>query len=120
DASNLFGVATNSKWKPLWSAGLKWDVAEEPFFNAGALSSLSVRATYGYSGNVNNTVPAVVTIEYAPFLSNLARANYAFLRNAPNAELRWENVGQLNLGIDLATRNRRLSATFEYYRKRGN
>ncbi|SKB62796.1 TonB-linked outer membrane protein, SusC/RagA family [Parapedobacter luteus] len=120
DASNLFGVATNNKWKPLWSAGLKWDVAKEPFFDVSALSSLSLRATYGYSGNVNNTVPAVVTIEYAPFLSNLARTNYAFLRNAPNAELRWENVSQLNLGIDLTTRNSRLSATLEYYRKKGN
>src|SRR5690606_17531757 len=26
DASNLFGVATNNKWKPLWSAGLRWDL----------------------------------------------------------------------------------------------
>ena len=26
DGANVFGVATNNKWKPLWSAGASWDI----------------------------------------------------------------------------------------------
>src|SRR5690606_20398362 len=32
DASNLFGVATNQKWNPLWSVGGLWHLSKEDFF----------------------------------------------------------------------------------------
>lgn len=117
DASNLFGVATNNKWKPLWSVGGKWDIGKENFYNVDFIPALSLRATYGYSGNVNNSVPAVVTISYQSSLSPLGREQYALLQNAPNAELRWESVGQFNLASDFELINRRLSGTIEYYIK---
>src|SRR5690606_12933004 len=33
DATNLFGVETNNKWKPLWSLGGAWEFSKEPFYN---------------------------------------------------------------------------------------
>lgn len=120
DASNLFGVNTNNKWKPLWSIGGKWDVSKESFYRSGIVPSLSIRTTYGYSGNVNNSIPAVVTINYLPSLSPLGRNVYANLRDAPNSNLRWENVGQLNLAVDFGLKNGILSGYLEYYDKSAN
>ena len=28
DGTNLFGVNTNNRWKPLWSTGAKWDISK--------------------------------------------------------------------------------------------
>lgn len=116
DASNLFGVATNDKWKPLWSAGYKWSLSEESFYRWRWIPRLSLRATYGHSGNVNNTIAAVTTIDYRG-LSQLGRYQYAFIVNPPNADLRWENVATTNFAVDFALRNSRVSGSVEYFSK---
>lgn len=117
DASNLFGVATNNRWKPLWSAGAAYTVSNEPWFNEQVLSYLKLRATYGYSGNVNNSAAAAATIQYESRASSLGRFRYATLNNPPNPELRWEQVATLNLGADFALRSARISGSVEYYIK---
>src|SRR3546814_16612416 len=63
DASNLFGVATNNKWSPFWSAGLAWNIADEPFYHLPAVQHLKLRTTYGNAGNTDNERPAVTTID---------------------------------------------------------
>lgn len=118
DASNLFGVNTNNRWKPLWSIGGKWIVNQENFFHVPWMNQLVLRTSYGHSGNVNNAVPAVVTIDYNSFLSALGRLPYANLRNAPNPDLRWEDVAQWNIGLDAAFLKNRISLTIDYYNKK--
>lgn len=118
DASNLFGTSTNNKWKPLWSAGGKWKVSEEAFYHWQALPELSVRGTYGHSGNVNNSTAALSTISYSSSPSPLGRLPYALIQNPPNPDLRWEDVGQFNLGLDFSTKGRIFSGSFEYYEKK--
>lgn len=117
DASNLFGVKTNNKWKPLWSAGLSWTISEEDFYGISWLPYLRARATYGYSGNVNNSIPAVTTIKYASSPSDISRLQYATVVNAPNPGLRWEQIATTNIALDFASKSRRLSGSFEFYRK---
>lgn len=116
DASNLFGVATNNKWKPLWSAGYKWNVSNASFYGWQWLPRLAVRATYGQSGNVNNTVAAVTTIDYRG-LTPLGQNLHAFIMNPPNADLRWENVATTNLAVDFGLVNNRISGSVEYFSK---
>ncbi|WP_257667273.1 SusC/RagA family TonB-linked outer membrane protein [Parapedobacter tibetensis] len=116
DASNLFGVATNDKWKPLWSAGYKWKLSDAPFYGWQWLPELSMRATYGHSGNVNNTIAAVTTIDYRG-LSPLGRNQYAFIVNPPNADLRWENVATTNLGLDFGLQGNGITGSIEYFSK---
>ncbi|MGM1430132.1 SusC/RagA family TonB-linked outer membrane protein [Sphingobacterium lactis] len=117
DASNLFGVRTNNKWKPLWSAGMKWALDKEEFVKSPWLDLLVLRASYGHSGNVNNSIPAVVTMSYDNSLSYFARLPYGFLENAPNADLRWEDVSQFNVGVDGSIFSNRFTFTLEYYKK---
>ncbi|MDB5199227.1 MAG: SusC/RagA family TonB-linked outer membrane protein [Chitinophagaceae bacterium] len=119
DASNIFGVETNRKWVPLWSTGASWLLSDESFYHLGSLPYLKLRATYGYSGNVNNTIPALTTIQYntpnsANSITGLPLAN---ITNFPNPDLRWEKIGMFNLGIDFSTKGNRIAGSFEYYSK---
>ncbi|WP_346238496.1 SusC/RagA family TonB-linked outer membrane protein [Niabella insulamsoli] len=119
DASNILGVATNNKWKPLWSSGFSWNISNESFYNISWLPTLKYRLTYGYSGNVNNAIPAVTTLEFTQInrhrLSNLP---YAAIDNVSNSNLRWEQIGMFNTGFDFATTDQRLSGSLEYYIKK--
>ncbi|WP_316778743.1 SusC/RagA family TonB-linked outer membrane protein [Pedobacter antarcticus] len=119
DGSNYFGVSSNQKKVPLWSAGLKWDITAEKFFSPGLLSSLQLRATYGYNGNLNKSVTGITTFRYN---TNAAHTNlpYATISNLGNPELRWEKNAILNLGIDFNTSGNRLSGSVEYFFKNGS
>lgn len=115
DASNLFGVKTNQKGVPLWSAGLSWDISQEDFFTSQWINTLKPKFTFGYSGNVNTVVSAVPVITYSTdFITGLPRAA---LNNIGNPGLRWEKVRTTNLGLDFRIFEGRIGGSIEYYRK---
>ncbi|MCW3075119.1 MAG: TonB-dependent receptor [Flaviaesturariibacter sp.] len=115
DASNIFGVTTNNRWVPLWSAGLAWNLAAEPFYSSSWLPVLKLRTTWGYSGNVS-PVSALPTIRYSTpnTVTNLV---YARAENQPNPSLRWEKVGMFNAGLDFALPANRLVGSIEWWQK---
>ena len=117
DASNLFGVHANQKAVPLWSAGFSWQLHQERFYHSKALPFLKLRFTYGYNGNVDNTLAALNTITYynrAP----ITGLPYSFLTTPPNPELQWEKTAIFNTGLDFASRNHRFTGSIDYYRKK--
>jgi len=118
DASNLFGVKTNQKAVPLWSAGFSWQLNQENFYHSKALPVLKLRLTYGYNGNVDNTLSALTTIKYAS-RAPVTSLNYANTNNPPNPELQWEKTAVFTTGIDFVSRNHRFSGSIDYYRKKG-
>lgn len=120
DASNLFGVNANRKGQPFWSAGAVWKVSKERFYSLSFLPFFDVRGTYGYSGNVDNGVAAVTTLFYYQFPANYTGLPQAIVVNAPNPNLKWENVGMSNLGIDFSSARNVLSGSIEYYHKRSS
>lgn len=117
DGSNIFGLSTNDKWTPLWSSGLGWDISKEKFYGISSwLPKLKLRATYGYSGNVDLARTALPT---GSFLSNSVTTYPYILINFPNnPSLRWEKVRQINFGVDFSLKNGILAGTIEYYTKR--
>jgi TonB-linked SusC/RagA family outer membrane protein len=119
DRSNLFGVNTNQKGVPLWSAGLAWDVTKESFYKADWLPSLKLRATYGVSGNLDRSLSAYTTATYYGGTSQLTGLPFASIVNPPNPDLRWERVHMLNFGLDFAIKSNRISGSVEYYQKKG-
>ncbi|MFC3198126.1 SusC/RagA family TonB-linked outer membrane protein [Parapedobacter deserti] len=118
DASNLFGVNTNNKWTPLWSVGASWAVHHEEFFSSNAPQLLKLRATYGFSGNVDNSMSALTTIYYS---NNAASTGVdwpaAMLNYPPNPALRWEKVGNVNIGVDFKLVGARLFGSVDFYQK---
>jgi TonB-linked SusC/RagA family outer membrane protein len=118
DGSNLFGVRTNSRWTPLWSVGAGWNIDKERFFNIEAISTFKLRTTYGYNGNIDKKVTAFLTTRTLG--TNRYGAIYSNILNPPNPDLTWERIGQLNIELDFAMRNRVLSGTVDYFRKTGS
>lgn len=117
DQSNLFGVRTNQKSVPLWSLGGKWNINKELFYNVEWLPELSVRSTFGYSGNVDRKVTAYTTAMVSKNYTNNLPA--AYLLNPPNKNLRWEKNAMWNIGIDFGLRNKRLMGSVEYFSRKG-
>lgn len=118
DGSNIFGLNTNDKWKPLWSIGGAWKISRESFFRAPAFSSLGIRVTYGYSGNVDLSKSAMAVARYnsGSTVTNLPSAQIVTINNP---DLRWEQVGVFNMGVDFSLMNNLLSGSIEYYMKKG-
>ncbi|WP_316805415.1 SusC/RagA family TonB-linked outer membrane protein [Pedobacter nototheniae] len=117
DGSNIFGANTNDKWKPLWSAGIGWDLSKESFFTLKGFSLLKLSATFGYSGNVDLTKTASAIGSYLTYpVTGLPGIRVTSINN-PN--LKWEQLSQLNLKVDFASQNNRLSGSFAWYLKKG-
>lgn len=118
DESNLFGVNANQKGVPLWSAGLGWILSKEVFYNIEWLPYLKLSGSYGYNGNVDNSISAYLTIQ--PSVTNNSYGNaFATIKDPPNPSLRWERVRNINVLVDFSSRNNRISGTLEFYSKNG-
>lgn len=118
DASNVFGVNANDRWNPLWSTGLGWNLANEPFYKLELLPTLRLRATYGYSGNVDLSRTAFTTMVYSS-PSNYIQTPTAVFENYANPNLRWEKSRMLNLGLDFGFKNDRVTGSLEFFHKKG-
>lgn len=118
DEANLFGVDANKKGVPLWSAGLGWQLSSEGFYPLGEwLPLLKLRATYGYSGNVNRSLTAYTTGSYS--IDRSTHLPYIQIMTPPNPDLKWEKIKMVNFGLDFRTKGSLLSGSIEYYIKRG-
>lgn len=117
DASNLFGLRTNDRWNPLWSAGLKWDISKEAFYKVDKLNMLRMRLTYGAMGNVDPSKVAVSTFTYNSSLNSYLSEPYSSLTNAYNPLLRWEETRMLNMAVEFGLFNNRITGSVERYRK---
>lgn len=118
DASNLFGVHTNDKWTPLWSAGIGWDISRESFFNVPYLEYLKLRATIGMSGNVDQSRSAVTTLLMVGG-ANYTGYPYALIANFYNPDLKWETVRTTNIGFDFSLFKSTLKGSLDLYQKNG-
>jgi TonB-linked SusC/RagA family outer membrane protein len=118
DGSNLFGVKTNQKGVPLWSAGASWNISKENFYKLDWLPYLRLRSTYGSAGNVNKSVTTYPVISYTTDAQTGLAATT--IRSAGNPSLRWELVKTLNLAVDAASKNNRIKGSLEYYIKKAS
>lgn len=117
DAANIYGIEASDRIKPNWSVGGAWNIHQEQFFIPDFLQTLKLRVTYGYMGNINNTVAAYPTITYSTFPNSITGLSYASVGTAPNPYLAPERTGMYNIGVDFSLKNNRLSGSVEWYQK---
>ncbi len=120
DATNIFGVEANKKWKPLWSLGASWNVSNEQFLKLNWLDYLNVRTSYGKSGNVNANIATRPVILYIGSPASYTNLTYGTITSPPNPEAKWEQLTSFNLGVDFRFAKNILSGSFDYFRKRTN
>ena len=124
DASSKFGA--NNRWGNFYGLGAAWDIKEEAFIkNVSAVSNLKLRLSYGKTGNDN--IPPFLTsstlwkgdannIVYS-FGDGLNFSNGSIINSLPNADLKWEETTQTDIGIDIGFLNNKLSFVFDYYNR---
>ncbi|MBR4848371.1 MAG: SusC/RagA family TonB-linked outer membrane protein [Bacteroidaceae bacterium] len=117
DGSDVFGVAKEYRFLPLYSVSGLWRVIEEEWMeDAHFIDNLGIRASYGLQGNIDkNTSPYLIgKFDKTQILpGNVEDVIQA--ETAPNPNLRWEKTKNVNAGIDFAVLNRAISLTADYY-----
>lgn len=123
DASNRFGQYSNHRFLPIWSVGGKWNIAEEHWFDRlNWMNQISARVSYGFQGNVaeNFSPDLIAQIPSGSASVNPISGDPALtIRSLAYKDLRWERNKTLNLGLDLSFFKNRVSATFDYFNKKG-
>ncbi len=116
DGANLFGVNTNNKWKPYGQRVPDGISQKNTFTKLTGYLLFESGLSYGYAGN-NTGAIALTTIRYTS-LSTFSNYPTAIIRSVPNPDLRWEQVGILNLGIDFSALSNRIYGSVEWFLKK--
>lgn len=119
DGSNIYGVSTNDKWKPLWSVGVGYDVGKEDFLSRRLFDHLRMRTSLGYSGNVDLSRSALPIAYYSNNQPDDGGLRAALIQTLNNPSLRWEQIRQVNFGLDFKLHGFPLSGTVDFYTKYG-
>ena len=119
DGSSAFGA--NNRWATFPSVSAAWRISEEGFMKNSKFDDLKFRVGYGVSGNSLGFDVFTATQVYGAtgWFTNTQGdqvRTLGALRNA-NPDLKWERTGMLNIGLDFALFNSRLSGTLEVYDK---
>jgi len=110
DGSSRFGK--NNKYGNFPSVGARWTISNEDFMKGSTLfSNLSLRASYGVTGN--QEFPSGASQEQFAFFSY----NNAGQINVANPDLKWEQTKSYDIGLEVSSRNGRITGTFDYYNK---
>ncbi|WP_232826064.1 SusC/RagA family TonB-linked outer membrane protein [Chitinophaga alhagiae] len=121
DGSSKF--APQNRWSYFPSGAVAWRLSSEEFMKPlRFVSDAKLRASYGVTGNNR-----VGNFDYLPSLTLPIGASYSFNNATPNkgvipgtlgnANLKWENTEQVDLGLDLNLFRNRIEFTADVYRK---
>ncbi len=121
EGSDKFGK--NNRWGTFPAVSAGWRITQEPFMKDVAwLSDLKLRAGYGITG----TAPSA-PYQYIPLYNfstsymgydNGKWVNGIIPVNNANDDLKWERKKELNVGLDMAFLNSRLSGSIDFYNRR--
>ncbi|TXH22365.1 MAG: SusC/RagA family TonB-linked outer membrane protein [Chitinophagaceae bacterium] len=122
DQTNLFGTDPKYRYRPLWSAGVKWNMAREKFLqDISWINMLDFRFSYGLTGNVDqSTTPFLVAGLYNQSTYTAESIPYANILSAPNPMLRWEKTTSYNAGFDYNFFQGLLNGKLDVYYKKSD
>jgi TonB-linked SusC/RagA family outer membrane protein len=117
DGSSVF--ETDNKFSFFPSVGVAWNLDEENFLqNSNTINRFKIRGSYGIVGEQGVDPYNSVAI-YNNVLStgNGSLLNGVQIGRLPSSGLEWETTKQLDLGLELAFFQNRISFEFDYYKK---
>lgn len=105
----------DNRYGIFWSVGLGWNIAKEAFLaNQRTINDLKLRGSYGVNGND--------AIGNNRFLTYFSANDYnsqvgRYFASLGNPDIRWEENKPLDIGVDFALFNRRVSGSFDWYHR---
>ena len=119
DASSKFGPSNRTGIFPSFSAG--WLLSEEQFLkNSKNINLFKLRASWGINGNDN-----IANYQYSTIFDPASGPSFGS-QNTPgisvpflaNTHVKWEQVAQTNIGLDINAFNNSLGLSVDYYNKK--
>lgn len=118
DASNLITDDPKYRYAPFWSVGASWQLGKEAFVQAlGLFDVLTLRATYGYNGNVDKSTTFKPLVNMSASPNTLTHEYTATMASYGNPTLRWERTRTFDIGVDFAVLKNRLHGKVDVYNK---
>lgn len=108
DGSSKFGE--NNRYGVFPAVALAWNLHEEDFLADGIFDALKLRLGWGQTGN-------------SEFDAGSSQERWGFgpgsigLENVANPDLKWETTTNINVGLDFALFDYRLTGTVEYFNR---
>lgn len=103
------------RWASFWSLGGAYNIDKESFFEVSWVDQLKLRASYGTTGNDGGLgyypYQALYTFRNNGAVPGLAQASLQ------NDALTWETGKSLDIGVDFALFNNKLSGSVEYFNR---
>lgn len=122
DASNLITDDPKYRYAPFWSVGASWQIAKESFLqDVKWINGLTLRATFGYNGNVDKSTTFQPLLSPAPTPSILTGENLLGVNGMNpmasygNPTLRWEKTKTFDVGVDFNFFSGKLRGKVDYY-----
>ena len=121
DGSSVFG--DGHRWGTFPSVSAAWNITEEAFMqNQNVFDNLKLRLGYGVSGNALGfgAYSAVATYGATGSTFVYGGNSWAILgaTKLANPDLKWEQTGMFNVGIDYGFWNNRINGSIEFYNKK--
>jgi len=121
DGSSRFG--SNHKWGWFPTASIGWSIEKEYFMKSIKwLDQLKLRASYGVSGNdkIGNYHSLLIWEPVGQSPNPETGGQVIIYRPAwnPNPNLKWEETSEVNIGLDFAFLNQKISGSIEVYSKK--
>jgi len=119
DGSSRFGK--DDRWAGFWSVGARYRISEEEFMEASRdwLTNLTVRTSYGTSGNQEVGDSWYASRDLFGFGYNYNGLPGSAHEQLGNDKLKWEQTNKFNVGLDVSFFDR-LTLEFDYYYHRTN
>lgn len=119
DESSRFAPQYNAGYFP--SASLAWRISKEDFFKVSWIDDLKIRANYGLLGTSNISYwdwsALINSFPQASFGDNTTSVPGMIQVQLANADLKWEKLSQMNLGLDATVLKNKLTLSAEYFIK---
>jgi TonB-linked SusC/RagA family outer membrane protein len=118
EASQLWG--TNNKWGVFPAVSAGWRISREAFMdNQKIINDLKLRVGYGVTGSQPSALfPGVALLGDSNFVySNGSWIQTLVPTQNANADLKWEEKREMNIGLDFSMLNNRISGSIDLYNR---
>jgi TonB-dependent starch-binding outer membrane protein SusC len=119
DGSSRFG--SGNKWGMFPSGSVAWRISKEKFFRVKPISDLKIRVSYGVTGNQEiGNLSSITTLGATTtgYIVGGTRITTVLPQQYANPNLKWEQTGQFDAGIDYVLFEGRLRGSIDYYVKK--
>ena len=119
DYADVYGLNVKLRGRPLWSAGVAWNINNESFLRGvNWINALKLRLSYGVTGNIYQGATSYMTAT-STGLNYYTNEPFGVIQSPANPNLKWERTLTGNVGLDFSFVENRFRGSLDYYRKVG-